>query len=204
MQRWNQCWDFRRRSGARDLRSGDRSRRGYWSRRCRCWNRRRRGGRRLLGTHGVPRLRRGGLRCAGAQLLARCFASPCAGVDLPHDIQPLLGFGLGLEESHMEAEALASFLETTAHEKGEALELGQLRLRERHRRRRRAQIEDERPRLGGRDRRFVRVRFSGREICRRCHKFPGQSNSHWQSDSARNAEGNALDHASARSAAPPS
>jgi plasmid stabilization system protein ParE len=123
----------------------------------------------------VSRLRCCSLGRSGTQLLARRFAGPCTGIDIPHDSQPFLGLFLAGEESHVQAEALASLLETAADEKGKALELGQIRLRERHRRRRRAQIENERPRLCGRSRRMVRIRHGGCQICRWCHKFPGHS-----------------------------
>jgi hypothetical protein len=109
----------------------------------------------VLRAERVPGLRRGSFRRAGTQLLARRLASPRARIDFPHHVQPFLGLRLGLEESHVEAETLAPLLETAAHEKGEALELGKIGLRERHRRGRRAQIEHERPCLCGRRRRMV-------------------------------------------------
>ena len=43
------------------------------------------------------------------------------------------------------------------------------------------------------------VRHGGRQICRRCHKFPGQPINHRRQDTARKAEGNAIDRAVARS-----
>jgi hypothetical protein len=45
---------------------------------------------------------------------------------------------------------------------------------------------------------MVRVRHCGRQICRRCHKFPGQPINHARQDTARKAEGNAVDRAAAR------
>jgi len=84
----------------------------------------------------VPRLRCGRFGRAGAQLLARGLTGPRTRVYVPHDAQPFLRFRLTGEESHVQPEALATFLETTAHEKGETLELGQFRLRERQGRRR--------------------------------------------------------------------
>jgi hypothetical protein len=95
-------------------------------------------------------LHRRGFRRTRPQLLARCLAGPCAGIDIPHRAQPFLGLGLAREESHVKTEALASFLETAADEEREALELGQIGLRQRHRSRRGAQIEHERPCLSGR------------------------------------------------------
>jgi len=126
----------------------------------------------------MPGLHRRGLRRASAQLLARCLARPRAGIDIPHHAQPLLGFGLAREESHVKTETLASLLEPAADEEREALELGQIDLRERHRSRRGAQIEHERPCLSGRRCHLFRAHLGGRQICRWCHKFPGQSNSH--------------------------
>jgi hypothetical protein len=69
-------------------------------------------------------LRSSGLGRAGAQLLAGRFARPRTGIDVPHGSQPLLGLRLAGEESHVQAETLASFLETAAHEEGKALQLG--------------------------------------------------------------------------------
>jgi hypothetical protein len=86
----------------------------------------------------VSRLRCGSFRRAGTQLLARGFAGPGTRVYIPHHTQPFLGFHLAVKEPHVQSEALATLFEAATHEKGEALELGQLRLRERHRRRRRA------------------------------------------------------------------
>jgi hypothetical protein len=107
----------------------------------------------------VARLLCGGFRCTGAQLLAWRFAGPRTGINVSHHAQPFLGFRLAGEETHVQAEALAALLETAAHEEGEALELGQLRLRERHRRCRRAQIEDERSCFGSRPGEMVCVRL---------------------------------------------
>jgi hypothetical protein len=152
----------------------------------------------------VAGLHRGGLGSASAQLLARRLAGPRAGVDVAHHAQPLLGFRLAREESHVKTEALASLLETAADEEGEALELGQIGLRESHRGGRGAQIEHERPCLSGGRCWIVRAHLGGRWICRWCHKFPGQSNSHGQSDTARNTEGNAIGRVRATVAAPPS
>ncbi|HEV2229902.1 MAG TPA: hypothetical protein VGR86_13200 [Steroidobacteraceae bacterium] len=77
-------------------------------------------------------LGRSGRRGALAELAAGCFAGPCAGIDLAHDVQPLLGFGERREVTHVKTKALAALLEAAAHEKVEALELGQLRLRQSH------------------------------------------------------------------------
>ena len=187
--------DQRRNFGCRRLRALRSCPRG----RCRGCSRRSRERRGFLWTHGVSRLCRGGLRRASAEFLAGRLTRPRAGIDLPHQTQPFLGFRLAGEESHVQTETLATLLEAAAHEERKALELGQIRLRERHRRRRRAQIEDVRSCLCSRRRRMVRVHLSGRQICRWCHKFPGQSNSHGLSESARDAEGNAFDRADARS-----
>ena len=70
-----------------------------------------------------------------AELAPRGLAGPCAGVDLAHHAQPFLGLGESREIAHVKPEALAAFLEAAADEECEALELGQIGLRERHRRR---------------------------------------------------------------------
>ena len=150
-----------------------------------CWRR----CHRLLRTHGVPRLCRGSLGRTGAQLLARSLARPRTGIDFAHHSQPFLGLRLAGEESHVETEALAPLLETAADEEGEAFELGQIGLRERHGRRRGTQIEHERACLCGRRRRMVRVRLSRRQICRWCHRFPGQSVDHRRTGTARTSRG---------------
>jgi hypothetical protein len=69
-----------------------------------------------------------------AKLAAGRFAGPCAGIDFTHDVQPFLGFGERCEITHVETKALATFLEAAAYGKVEALELGQLRLRQSQRR----------------------------------------------------------------------
>jgi hypothetical protein len=163
---------------------GGHPRRNLWRRRRSRALRLRYGGRRRLrwrcrgcgfglGADCMPRLRGGRFGGAGTQLLARGLTGPCTGINVPHDTQPFLGLRLAGEKSHVQTEALATLLEPTTDEEGEALELRQVRLRERHRRRRRAQIEDERSCLCSRSGRRVRVRLRGRQICRRCHRFPG-------------------------------
>ena len=179
MKRGNQRRNFRRRRLRALLSCGSGGGRccdGCW-RRCHG----------LLRTDGVPRLCRGSLSRAGAQLLARSLARPRARIDLAHHPQPLLGLRLAREESHMEAEALASLLETAADEEREAFELGQIGLRERHGCRRGTQIEHERLCLCGRRRRMVRL--SRCQICRWCHRFPGQSIDHGRMATARTSRG---------------
>jgi hypothetical protein len=83
---------------------------------------------------GVLRLGGGGRGGAFTELAAGGFAGPRPGIDLAHDAQPLLGLGQRREVTHVEAEALAPFLEAAAHEEVETLELGQLSLRQRQRR----------------------------------------------------------------------
>ena len=198
MKRWDQRRNLgrcRRRARTLRVRSG-RHRRFRW----RCW------GRGFgLWADSMPRLRCGSLRCAGAQLLARGLAGPGTRVDIAHHAQPFLGFRLGGKEPHVQAEALATLFEATAHEKGEALELGELRLCERHRRRRRAQIEHERSCLRSRPCRMVCVRLGGRQICRWYHKFPGTVREPQTIGVARSAEGECeRSHRCAIVAAPPS
>jgi hypothetical protein len=82
------------------------------------------------------RLCRGSRGGSSAQLLARRFAGPGTRINLANDIQPFFGFGECREVTHVEAEPLAALLETAADEEGEALQLGQIGLRQRHRRRR--------------------------------------------------------------------
>src|SRR6185312_9531352 len=112
MKRGNQRRNLRRgRFGA--LRPCGRGR----GRRCnRSWRR----SRGLLRTYGMPRLCRGSLCRTRAQLLAGRLTRPRTGIDVAHHTQPLLGFGLAGEESHMETKALASLFETATDEKGEA------------------------------------------------------------------------------------
>ncbi len=118
-RRWLQCVLC---TGSRLCGHSGRSHRGFRLqnlRSCGCWSRAR-GGRR---TCGVPSL--GGSRGhrAFTQLLAGCFTSPRAGIDVPHGAQPLLGFLEGREEPHVQPKPLASFLEPPAHEEAEALQL---------------------------------------------------------------------------------
>ena len=83
-----------------------------------------------------------GAGSVGAQFLAGRFAGPGARINLAHDGEHFLGGLHGLEVAHVQAEALAAVLETTAHEEGVLSEGRILRLRQRHRRRRRGQIDD--------------------------------------------------------------
>jgi hypothetical protein len=83
------------------------------------------------------------LRCrrgdgALAELLARRLTSPGTRINITYCTQPLLRLSERGEVPHVQPEPLAPFLEATAHEETEALELGLLGIRQRHRRRRRA------------------------------------------------------------------
>jgi len=109
----------------------------------------------LLWTGGVLRLRGSGRRGAFAQLATGRLAGPGTRIDLAHDTEPFLGFRECREISHVQAKTFATFLEAPAHEEREALELGQIGLRERHRRGRRTQIQDE-----------------GSGVCDRCDRVP--------------------------------
>jgi hypothetical protein len=123
---------------------------GSGRRRCR---RRRHGGRQIgqrrarLRALSVLGLRRSRGSRACAQLLTGRFACPCTGINFANDVQPLLSLGERAEVPHVESEPLTAFLEPAAHEKGKALQLGQIHLSKRHRRRRRAEIENEWTRL---------------------------------------------------------
>jgi hypothetical protein len=55
----------------------------------------------------------------------------------------------------VQAESLATFLETTADEERKALQLRQIGMCQSHRRRRRAEIQDERARVSGSSRRRI-------------------------------------------------
>jgi hypothetical protein len=93
---------------------------------------------------GVLGLCCGGSYCALAQLLAWRFPGPCTRINIADCAEQLLSFGECWKIAHVQAESLAALLETAADEKGEAFELGLLRIRQRHGRRRGAQVEYER------------------------------------------------------------
>jgi len=80
------------------------------------------------------------------QFFARSLSSPGARINVAYRAQPLLSFRECREITHVQAEPLASLLETATDEKAEALEFGLFRIRQGHWRRRRAQIEHERTR----------------------------------------------------------
>jgi len=117
-----------------------------------------------------------GCRSRGAltQLLARRLTSPGPGVDIAHCAQPLFSFGQRGEIPHVQPKPLAAFLEATAHEKAEALQLRLLRARKREGCRRRTQVENERACVRGLRRSgfpgILAHRGARRVIGLRCHK----------------------------------
>jgi hypothetical protein len=119
-------------------------------------------------------------RGALAQLASRSLPGPGARIDLAYHAQPFLGLGEGGEVTHVQPEALAALLEAAAHEEIEALELGQLRLRERHGRRGGTQVEHEWPRTAGWCARIhcVGTARARSEIGRCCHNFPEPNTSY--------------------------
>jgi len=117
-----------------------------------------------------------GCRGRGAltQLLAWRLTSPGTRVDVAHGAQPLFGFGQRGEIPHVQPKPFATFLEATAHEKAEALQLRLFRARKRQGRRRRTQVENERARVRGlRMSGFPGILARGGARCvigLRCHK----------------------------------
>ena len=58
-----------------------------------------------------------------AQLLARRFTGPRAGINVANDVEPLFRFGERREVAHVQTEALAIVFAAAADEKAEALQL---------------------------------------------------------------------------------
>jgi hypothetical protein len=124
----------------------------------------------------VGRLRGSRSGCALAQLAPRCLTGPGARIDLAHQRQPFLRLGLRGEVAHVQAKALAAFLEAAADEELETLQLGELDLRQRHGRGGGTQIQYER--TAGWRRRVpgCHARASvGSDVGYCCHNFPDQN-----------------------------